>query len=172
MGRPRIRGQHVKLSIQDKSGKSIDVGEISKCSIKELGELKKSRSIGEAGVTSTKTFEGYDLSFEGGKVDWRLAQMLHKQDDEIYSGERSPYFKVEQVFTYYDGGVDTYLYPEVTIHGYSLDIDANDELTEKFEGFCGEKRTYKANTLGAAATATSITSTIADLITYAKGQDS
>ena len=135
MGKPRVRGSHAKISID-----GVEVGEISKFSVKELGELKKSRAIGEHKVTSAKTFEGYDLSFEGGKVDWKLAQLMHLQNKKIVNNQRSPYFTVRQQITYYDGTVENYTYNNVTLHGYNLDIDANDEMMEKFEGFCGSKR--------------------------------
>jgi hypothetical protein len=142
MGKPRVRGSHAKIFVQDQAGSNIQVGEINKFSVKELGELKKSRAIGEHEITSTKTFEGYDLSFEGGKVDWKLAALLHQQDNVILENRRTPYFKVVQTIEYYKQGTETFTYPEVTIHGYNMDIDANDEITEKFEGFCGKKREH------------------------------
>lgn len=171
MGKPRIRGQHTTISIKV-GANVVPVGEVSKFSVKELGELKKSRSIGEAGITGNKTFEGYDLSFEGGKVDWKLAQLLHQQDVEVYAGKRAPYFEVTTKFTYYGiTEIDTYTYPEVVFHGYSLDVDANDELNEKWEGFCGEKRTYSAE--GTPNTDnTSAASTITAAITAALAKDS
>lgn len=139
MGKPRIRGSHATIKVGD-----TDVGEISKFSVKELGEIKKSRAIGDPGVTANKTFEGYDLSFEGGKVDWNLASLLHQQDLKIYGGigkgEISVPFKVIQTITYYGGATETFTYSDVVIYGYNLDIDANDEMTEKFEGFCGTIR--------------------------------
>jgi hypothetical protein len=142
MGKPRVRGSHAVIRVNDQSGNMIDIGEVNKFSVKELGELKKSRAIGEHAVTSTKTFEGYDLSFEGGKVDWHLAQLLHKADDQIYTNNaRTPYFQVTQKIYYYNGITEVYTYNDVTIHGYNMDIDANDEITEKFEGFCGTLRT-------------------------------
>lgn len=141
MGKPRVRGSHAVISVNDQNGNRIDIGEINKFSVKELGELKKSRAIGEHAVTSTKTFEGYDLSFEGGKVDWKLAQLLHKADDRIYTlNARTPYFEVTQTINYYNGISEVYTYKDVTIYGYNMDIDANDEITEKFEGFCGTLR--------------------------------
>lgn len=140
MGKPRVRGNHARILIVDKDGKEIEVGEVSKFSVKELGEVKKSRSIGQNSVTSNKTFEGYDLSFEGGKVDWKLAQLLHRQDELVYSGNRSPLFIVKQKVFFYDGSEEHFSYNDVTIYGYNLDIDANDELMEKFEGFCGTIR--------------------------------
>lgn len=170
MGKPRVRGQHAKIYVQDQAGVNIEVGEISKVSVKDLGELKKSRAIGDAAITATKTFEGYDLSFEGGKVDWKLAQLLHLADDQIFAGKRSPYFNVQINVEFYDGAQEIYQYPDVTIHGYALDVDANDELTEKFEGFCGMKRT--ASPSGAAQTSvTSMTTLITDIITASNAKD-
>lgn len=166
MGKPRVRGQHTNVYVMDHDNKLIQVGEISKFSVKELGELKKSRAIGDAHITGTKTFEGFDLSFEGGKVDWKLAQLLHKADVEIYNGERAPYFVVKTTFNYAGGTTDSYTYPEVTIHGYNLDVDANDELMEKFEGFCGMMPTYTASGTAASEERTA-TLTIDTLITKA-----
>jgi len=150
MGKPRVRGNHARIFIVTSSGTEIDVGEVSKFSIKELGEVKKSRAIGQNSVTANKTFEGYDLSFEGGKVDWKLAQLLHKQDDLIYTGRRAPSFQVIQRVFFFDGSIEEYTFQDVTIYGYNLDIDANDELMEKFEGFCGKLKTPLMT--GAAAT--------------------
>jgi hypothetical protein len=140
MGKPRVRGSHAKIAI--KIGTDVfEVGEVSKFSVKELGELKKSRAIGEQEVTSNKTFEGYDLSFEGGKVDWSAAALLHSQDLAIKNGKAAPYFQVTQQITYYGAtNSEVYTYENVTLHGYNMDIDANDEIMEKFEGFCGTVR--------------------------------
>jgi len=150
MGKPRVRGNHATVIVVDKSGKEINVGEISKFSVKELGEVKKSRAIGQNSVTANKTFEGYDLSFEGGKVDWRMAQLLHRQDKNIYDGGRAPYFKVVQKVHFFDNSIEEYSYNDVIIYGYNLDIDANDELMEKFEGFCGTLRNPNHQGLGSA----------------------
>lgn len=141
MGKPRVRGNHARIMVITSSGSEIDVGEVSKFSVKELGEVKKSRAIGQNSVTANKTFEGYDLSFEGGKVDWNLAQLLHKQDELIYTGRRAPSFRVIQKVFFFDGSVEQYTFEDVTIYGYNLDVDANDELMEKFEGFCGQLKT-------------------------------
>ena len=140
MGKPRVRGSHAKISIKVGT-EVVDVGEVSKFSVKELGELKKSRAIGEQEVTSNKTFEGYDLSFEGGKVDWNAAAVLHSQDLAIKDGKAAPYFQITQEIKYYGAtNSEVYTYENVTLHGYNMDIDANDEIMEKFEGFCGTLR--------------------------------
>ena len=151
MGKPRLRGSHAVIKVSNQ-----EVGEVSKFSVKELGELKKSRAIGDPGVTANKTFEGYDLSFEGGKVDWKLAALLHAQDKEIYGkvgqGSIATPFEVTQTITYYGGATETFTYKDVVIYGYNLDIDANDEMMEKFEGFCGTLRTPTAPSLEADST--------------------
>ena len=140
MGKPRIRGSHAQIFINDGTN-DILIGEVNKFSVKELGELKKSRALGEQEVTSNKTFEGYDLSFEGGKVDWNAAAVLHAQDKSIVAGKAAPYFTVKQTISYYGAtNKETYTYTKVTIHGYNMDADANDEIMEKFEGFSGALR--------------------------------
>lgn len=143
MGKPRVRGQHVTIEVKTTDGKKIVVGEVTKLSVKELGELKKNRGLGEAQITANKTFEGYDLSFEGGLVDWNLAALLHKQDQAIYGdsndfGQRAPYFQVIQKINYFGTNlVTTNTYPDVIFHGYNLDSDSMDESMQKWEGFCG-----------------------------------
>lgn len=141
MGKPRVRGSHAKIFVRTSDGQSRPVGEVSKFSVKELGEIKKSRSMGEQEVTANKTFEGYDLSFEGGKVDWNAAVLLHSQDKQIVAGGRAPRFTVVQQITYYNNIKEEYTYNDVVFYGYNLDMDANDEMTEKFDGFCGTIRT-------------------------------
>lgn len=147
MGKPRVRGSHAKILVYtDPSKPATEVGEISKFSVKELGEVKKSRSMGEQQVTANKTFEGYDLSFEGGKVDWRLATLLHANDDAIVAGNKVAMFSILQEINYYGDKVEKYRYDNVVLYGYNLDMDANDEMMEKFEGFCGTLRVPVAGT--------------------------
>ena len=143
MGKPRVRGSHAKIFVTPAGSSTaapVQIGEVSKFSVKELGEIKKSRSMGEQEVTANKTFEGYDLSFEGGKVDWYAASLLHQQDKQIKEGKRAAKFVVKQEITYYNGRVEIYTYNDVVLYGYNLDMDANDEMSEKFEGFCGTIR--------------------------------
>jgi hypothetical protein len=172
MGKPRIRGNQAKILVRNSSGQDVQVGEISKFSVKELGEIKKSRSIGQKSITANKTFEGYDLSFEGGKVDWNLAQILHKQDEKIYDGGRSPYFTVLQEIVYYDNSRETFSFDDVTIYGYSLDIDANDELMEKFEGFCGTLKVVQTVGNNIANSMEKNQTFVDDMIKKALGKDS
>lgn len=141
MGKKRLEGQHCKIYVNDATGSKIPIGEVNKLSVKTNNELRKSRSIGEAENSSSLTFEGYELSFEGGKVDWRAAALLHQQDLEIVLGERTPYFTVVQELKYFgDNSRETHTYPEVTIYGYEIEVDANSEIQEKFSGYCGKRK--------------------------------
>jgi hypothetical protein len=174
MGKPRVRGSHAIISITPAGAKEPQaVGEISKFSVKELGEIKKSRSMGEQQVTANKTFEGYDLSFEGGKVDWQLAQLLHAQDAAIVAGKRAPHFQVKQVITYFGDKKEEFTYDDVVLFGYNLDMDANDEMSEKFEGFCGTLRQKPASSQNADVekSATDATTSITAAITAALTKD-
>jgi hypothetical protein len=142
MGKKRLEGQHCKIYVQDPDGNKIPIGEVSKLTVKTNNELRKSRSIGDSEQSSSLTFEGYELSFEGGKVDWRAAALLHQQDLDIVAGKRTPYFQVVQQFKYFNvSTLETHTYPEVTIYGYEVEVDANSEIQEKFSGFCGKKKT-------------------------------
>lgn len=174
MGKPRVRGSHATISITPDGGTNVvKVGEISKFSVKELGEIKKSRTMGEQSVTANKTFEGYDLSFEGGKVDWNAAILLHSQDQAIVNGERAPKFTVKQKITYYGNLVEEFVYNDVVLYGYNLDMDANDEMTEKFEGFCGKIRVRTSDVTNAkiTAVATAVDTAIAEVITKQNAAD-
>lgn len=140
MGKKRLEGQHCKI-VAYAGDAEIAIGEVNKLTVKTNNELRKSRSIGDSEQSSSLTFEGYELSFEGGKVDWKAAALLHQQDLEIVAGRRTPYFKVIQKLKYFgDNIIQSITYPEVTIYGYEMEVDAGSEIQEKFSGFCGAKR--------------------------------
>jgi len=132
--KPRVLGSRATIKIGE-----IKIGEIEKFGAKNLNELKKSQPLGDKTVTSQVIFKGWDLNFEGGKVDWDLAQMIHLQDKQITSGGRSPLFEVTQEILYYNKTIECWTYPEVSIHGYEVNIPM-EEITEKFDGFCGKPR--------------------------------
>jgi hypothetical protein len=148
MGKKRLEGQHCKLIVKDSAGNQISIGEVNKLTVKTNNELRKSRSIGDSENSSSLTFEGYELSFEGGKVDWKAAALLHQQDVEIVNGNRTPYFIVEQKLKYFGTNIlQTVTYPEVTIYGYEIEVDANSEIQEKFSGYCGKRKNVESSGL-------------------------
>lgn len=171
MGKKRLEGQHCKIYVEAAGGKKIPIGEVNKLTVKTNNELRKSKSIGEAENSSSLTFDGYELSFEGGKVDWRAAALLHQQDVKIVDGERTPYFVVQQTLKYFGTDTrETHTYPEVTIYGYEIEVDANSEIQEKFTGYCGKKKTITP-TGGAAGEVTARVSLIDALIVNALSSD-
>jgi hypothetical protein len=140
MGTPRILGNNVELSVSI-NGKDYNIGEVDKFSAKNNSEIKKSQAIGQKRATSNVVHMGWDLSFDGGKINWDLAQVLHQQDEQIVRGGRSPYFKIKQKVTYYDGQVETYEYQEVSLAGYEFDVPSStEELTEKVSGFASYRK--------------------------------
>lgn len=141
MGKPRVYGNNARIYVVNPVTQvEIQVGEVDKFKAKNDDELRKSKALGEAEYTSQTTFGGYSLDFEGGKVDASLAALFHAQDDQISHGGRSPYFVVRERIKHLDGTIEEWIYPEVTLHGYDMDAPAEDQLTEKFQGFCGKKK--------------------------------
>lgn len=140
MGKARILGRDAQI-FANAGSTVIALGEVDKFSAKKLDELKKSQPLGEKNPTSNVVHMGWELSFEGGKVDWALAQMIHAQDEQIRSGGRSPYFSIKQRITYYDGKIEEFEYTDVSIYGYEMDMGSStDEITEKVTGFAGARR--------------------------------
>ena len=137
MGKPRVYGNNAKIYVADAKGNEILVGEVDKFSAKNLDELRKSQPLGDKNITSQTTFKGYDLDFEGGKVDAKLAALFHAQDQQIHAGGRSPYFIVREEVRHFDGTLEVWVYRNVTLHGYNHDAPSDEMLTEKFSGFSG-----------------------------------
>lgn len=164
MGTPRIRSKHSKVFVQDMSGADILVGEIDSLTEKDLSDVTKSQAMGQLDITANVEFGGWELSFEGGKVDADLAALVHAQDKQIAAGGRSPYFKVVQQKKFWNGTIEEYVYPEVTIYGYDCTTPNQDALTEKFTGFCGKPRVKGQN-----ATNTSRDSVIQQILTTMQG---
>lgn len=135
IGKARVLGSSAIIKVSDGTT-ACAIGEIDKFSAKENTELKKSRPIGAKLFTTQVDPQGWDLSFEGGKVDWNIAALMQAQSRQFYGNNRSVYFEVEQSITFFDGKVETYIYHDVTLHGLNLDIGGSgDEISEKFEGF-------------------------------------
>jgi hypothetical protein len=162
MGKARIYGSKAVISVVKTDGTAEPIGEVDKFTAKKIDELKKSQPLGEFLPTANVIHQGWDLTFEGGKVDWNMAALIHAQDLQIQLGGRSPYFTCQQVITYFNGTVETYQYNDVSIHGYEIDIaGSNEEITEKFAGF-SRTRVMNANTDKTILSA--VTSAAADIV--------
>lgn len=161
MGKARVMGNNAYIYVMDNSGNAVQVGEVDKFSAKGLDELKKSQPLGDKNITSQTVFKGYDLDFEGGKVDANMAALFHNQDVQIAAGGRSPYFKVKEEVKLFDGTIETWWYDDVTLHGYEKDAPSEDQLSGKFSGFAG---TVRRRGDDATETATAAMKTVVDSI--------
>lgn len=164
MGKPRVYGSNCRIYVIDPSTqKEILVGEVDKFKAKSDDELRKSKALGENEYTSNVTFGGYTLDFEGGVVDSNLAALFHAQDTQIANGGRAPYFLVKERVKHLDGIIEEWIYEDCTLHGYDKDSPGEDQLTNKFSGFCGCKKKKSE-----AATTTDMTSVISAMLAAMK----
>lgn len=152
-GRSRVLGSSAAVFLKADDGNLCPIGEVDKFTAKEVGELKKSRPLGKKQFASQYDHQGWELSFEGGKVDWKLAALIQAQNVQFQNGGRTPYFMVTQRVLFYDGSIEEYQYNDVTIHNYNFDEGGSgDELQEKFEAYSAS-RTAVESTQAAFATA-------------------
>jgi hypothetical protein len=135
VGKARVLGSSAVIELKAGSN-TCQVGEVDKFSAKQNSEVKKSQPLGVKVKTSQNVFQGWDLSFEGGKVDAKAGALFLAQERQFIGGGRSPYFEVVETVTFSDGTKQVYRYVDVTIHGFNADMNGSeDELSEKFEGF-------------------------------------
>jgi hypothetical protein len=153
VGKARVLGSSVIVYIEKVDGSLCKIGEIDKFSAKENMEIKKSRPLGAKLFASQIDPQGWDLSFEGGKVDWQLAALLQAQGRQFYNDGRSPYFSVVQEVRFSDNTIERYRYFDVTLHSPNLDAgSSSDEVSEKFEGFAAYREVDGDDTVSAAVT--------------------
>lgn len=169
VGKARVLGSSAKIYINKSDLTTCQVGEVDKFSAKGNSELKKSRPLGAKLYASQIDPQGWDLSFEGGKVDWKLAALLQAQDRQVYQDGRSPYFTVTQTIKFSDGTLEQFNYYDVTIHSPNVDIGGSgDEVSEKFEGFAAYREAESGTTFDTDVTAQS--AVIAGLLATMTGQ--
>lgn len=141
VGKARVLGSNATIFVRDGSNNPCKIGEVDKFTAKKSDELKKSRPLGVKEFASQIDDQGWELSFEGGKVDWNLAALIQAQIDQYAGGGRSAYFEVVQSILFYNGEIEEYTFSDVTIHGYNLDVGGSgDELQEKFEAFAARRK--------------------------------
>lgn len=151
-GKARALSSSATITVKDPIiGVEIKIGEVDKFSAKSTSSIIKSRPIGTALETTQYKYGGYDLSFSGGKIDWELANLLHAQDTIARSIGECPKFTVEQRIVFYDGHVETYLYNNVILSGYGVDINSGDEIQESFSGYATERNQFGLEQIGSIA---------------------
>lgn len=145
----RVLASSAIIKVKDpNTGLDIKIGEIDSFRASSTSTIIKSRPIGTALETIQHKYGGYDLEFQGGKVDWNLASLLHGQDILARSIGEAPMFTVESTIKHFDGTVETYLYNRVIIHGYSVDINTGDAIGESFKGYAPERNSFNLGQVG------------------------
>lgn len=140
VGKSRVLGSSALVYLSTSSTTKCLVGEVDKFSAKELSEIKKSRPLGKKQHASQADFQGWEMSFEGGKVDANQAALFQAITTQFLNGGRTPYFEVTQKITFYDGSEETYTYNDVTLYDFNVDVNGSgDEVMEKFTGFAASR---------------------------------
>jgi hypothetical protein len=148
-GKSRVLSSSAVIEVADRSSTmSLMVGEIDSFTAKSNTAMAKSRPIGASMESAYLKYGGYDLSFKGGKVDWNLANKIHAQDVLLRTLGLCPLFTVKQEIKYYNGEIETYVYNDVVLFGYSLDAKSGDEIGEEFSGYAPQRNILSLTSFG------------------------
>ena len=135
----RVQGKNVTLLIHSESFLlPIPLGEIDKFSAKSMTYTQKTRPVGAILQGQTDIYSGYELSFEVGKVNWRLARMLHIQDQKLRSGLLPVKFFISETIDHYDGSKEQWYYKNVHLYNYDINHDSSDSM-QTLQGWSSHK---------------------------------
>jgi hypothetical protein len=156
-GQKRILSDRTTISVKS-NGKVIRIGDLDNFTVSSRDSIRVFRPVGETREYAQYESRGYDISFSGGKVDWQLARLLHKQEflfNNRKAGQQdipielfletnnlkdmrfiNPVFEIEHTVNHYNGNIESWVYEEVTLYGYSLTVDGDlEQLKESAKGF-------------------------------------
>lgn len=135
MGKARVSGRNVHLLLHSQDLLApIPLGEIDTFKAKSRTSIIVSRPNGYINQGATVQYGGWDLSFEGGKVDWSLAHFYWLQDQELRSGNLLPKFFITETVFHYNGAIENYVYGNVTLYGLDLSRSSQ-EVKDSIHGF-------------------------------------
>lgn len=166
-GQKRLLSDRTRIFVKSE-GKIVRVGEFDTFSVTHRDSVRTFKPVGETREIAILQEAGYDLSFSGGKVDWNLARLLHKQ--ELFYNTRkpgegkgiastfgdfsvlpqndihykvshvAPKFEVEHTIFHYNGSIETYIYEDVTLYGYQIDVNGDlEQIRESVKGHSPRK---------------------------------
>lgn len=163
-GQKRILSDRVRIFVKSE-GKHVKVGEFDSFSVTDKEAVRIFKPVGSTREISLITPGGHDLAFSGGKVDWTLARLMHRQElmtnahkiedviaapivgynifDLTYIEKAvniAPKFEVEHTITHYNGNIESFIYEDTMLFGYSIEQSADlGVVTESVKGFSPRK---------------------------------
>jgi len=135
MGKARIHGTNVHLYFMPQVPlAAFELGEVDDFKAKSRTKIIHSRPIGSVIEGATLQYGGWDLTFEMGKVDWKLCHMYYLQDLELRGNIVPPKYSIFEEIQHYDGSIEQFIYRDVTL--FNLDISRpSQESKETIQGF-------------------------------------
>jgi hypothetical protein len=143
----RIQGSQAKLIFfpEGTGVVPLDLGELDEFEATQMSEVVKRRPMGYSIESTTYKYSGWNLSFRGGKVDWKLARWAFNQDRSARIPGKTNGFSILQTINHFDtraGGipaVEQYLYTNVVLFGLEQKLRGGEDITEEMKGYCGKR---------------------------------
>lgn len=135
IGKPRVGKKHVRMYIHSAALLTpVYLGEIDNFQRTSKTKASIDRPTGYALEGSTVQYGGWDLSFDGGKVDWALAHFYYLQDRGLIAGKQPPEFFINEIVKHYNGSMENWVYRNVTLFGFDGNT-GDGESKESLKGF-------------------------------------
>jgi hypothetical protein len=132
----RVLASSAVIEVTDPiTGLPIKIGEVDSFTATSTSSIIKSRPIGNAIETIQYKCGGYELSFQGGKVDWQLSARMHAQDLLARSYGECPTFNVVSTITHFDNTKEIFVYNNVILYGYEESLQTGNQIGETFKGY-------------------------------------
>lgn len=134
MSKARVQKNQAKLIVHSAIlNIPIFSSEIDSFKATSTTTVHKSRPAGYALERATPVYGGYDLSFDGGKVDWEMAHFYWLQDNNLRAGKMPPSIYISETIFHYGGAIENYIYKDVVLFGKEISIA--DEVSNSIQGF-------------------------------------
>ncbi|EPZ47633.1 hypothetical protein [Alicyclobacillus acidoterrestris] len=132
----RVLGSSATIALYNTStGGYVTFAECDSFTATRKSSQKQYQPLGQVGQRTQDIYEGWTLSFGGAIVDHSYDDIVYQIDQSALSGAANMRFRVTETIEYYDGSIETWVYPDTVLYGFEKDISAaNSEITWKFTG--------------------------------------
>ena len=135
MGKARVSKKHTTLLIHSEAlALPIPLGELDSFTKTSRTTNIVTRPVGFINEGSTIQYGGWDLSFDGGKVDWALAHFHFLQDQALTANKQPPKFFITETIHHFNGTLEQWTYRDVTLFGFEGET-GDGEQKESMKGF-------------------------------------